>query len=351
MKKRQKRRLDYERMEQLKRAGKSPDARLQEQVEQYEALNDTLKKELPKLSALTERMGNICLSNYVNIQARWYGIWKEKMKTVLSDCPEQPELQDIVSTFERDFPYVREQVSSIGILQPTPKGRPSQSTAASNEDAMSAMSKVRSPRPSDVDTVRSRQLSVNDDSAPSLPTPDFMKRNSGSISMSPTGMKNVPSPNLYNYRDYYTGINGQTSSSTSTGTLDMATASTRSPAGTGATSTRPSTGRSFDSGGIPRPSVDSGYRRDSNTTYSSTYHLPQDNRRFSGLFHSALPLPDGPDDSRRSSRASSQERPAPQDTYNVLWLAASLFEFNIATTKHEAGYPYLIYQAGEVCLE
>jgi len=32
----------------------------------------------------------------------------------------------------------------------------------------------------------------------------------------------------------------------------------------------------------------------------------------------------------------------------VLWLAASLFEFNIETTKHEAGYPYLTYQAGEI---
>lgn len=346
MKKRQKRRLDFERMEQLRRAGKTGDARLIEQVEQYEALNDTLKKELPKLSALTERMGNICLGNFVNIQAKWYGIWKEKMKTVLVDCPDMPEIQDIVETFERDFPYVREQVASIGIVQPTPKGRASQSTAASNDDMSS---RIRSPRPSDVDTVRSRQLSLHDDAAPSLPTPDFLKRNSGSLSMSPTGPKpNLPSPHQYYYRDYYAGLTNQTSSSTSTGTLDMTAASTRSFAGTGATSTRPSTGRSFDSGGVPRPSVESNYRRDSNTTYNSAYHPPQDHRRFSGLFHSALPMPDGPEDSRRSSRASSQERVQQHDTYNVLWLAASLFEFNIATTKHEAGYPYLIYQAGEV---
>lgn len=32
----------------------------------------------------------------------------------------------------------------------------------------------------------------------------------------------------------------------------------------------------------------------------------------------------------------------------VLWLAASLFEFNLPTTKYEAGYPYLTYAAGEV---
>jgi hypothetical protein len=49
------------------------------------------------------------------------------------------------------------------------------------------------------------------------------------------------------------------------------------------------------------------------------------------------------------SIATSRERgPVDNDGYNVLWLAASLFEFNIATTKHEAGYPYLIYQAGEI---
>ena len=50
-------------MEQLKRSGKSVDTRLQELVEHYEALNDTLKKELPQLSALTEKVGNICYSD------------------------------------------------------------------------------------------------------------------------------------------------------------------------------------------------------------------------------------------------------------------------------------------------
>ncbi|KAF4448823.1 ankyrin repeat protein [Fusarium austroafricanum] len=34
--------------------------------------------------------------------------------------------------------------------------------------------------------------------------------------------------------------------------------------------------------------------------------------------------------------------------YNTLWLAASLFEFNIVTTKMEGGYPYLVYQEGEI---
>lgn len=345
MKKRQKRRLDFERMEQLKRAGKGVDSRTQEQVEQYEALNDTLKKELPKLSALTVKVGNICLGNFVDIQARWFRIWMDKMKTVLGDCPDNPDLQDIVTAFQQDFPYVEEQVRSIGILNPVARGRPSMSTAASADDSLSR--KTRSPRPSDVDTLRSRTLSVTGDSAPSLPTPDFMRRNSGQLSLSPTGSRQAPSPHQYYYKDYYAGITAPSIQSSAGATPEIA-GSSRSLAGTGAASTRPSTGRSFDSGGVPRQSTDSTsqHRRDSNTTYSS--YPQQDNRRFSGLFHSALPLPDGPEEGQRSSRASSRERQPNHDGYNILWLAASLFEFNIATTKKEAGYPYLIYQAGEV---
>lgn len=355
MKKRQKRRLDYERMEQLKRSGKSSgDPKLQELVEQYEALNDTLKKELPKLSSLTEKVGNICLGNFVNIQTAWYAMWSDKMRAVLSGHPEMPDLDEVVLTFQQDFPFVDEQLASIGILRPQTSSRPSLSTAASADDSLSR--KTRSPRPSDVDTMRSRAMSTNTtDQAPYLPTPDFMSHsNSGSFSMSPTG-KGLPSPHSYYYRDYYTGIMPQAGSSghvnAAPGMTPETSGSYRSLVGTGATaSTRPSTGRSFDSGGvIPRQSTESTeHRRDSNTTYNS--YPPQETRRLSGLFHSALPLPDGADEGRISSRASSRERGPGDDGYNVLWLAASLFEFNIATTKHEAGYPYLTYQAGEVSL-
>jgi hypothetical protein len=62
-----------------------------------------------------------------------------------------------------------------------------------------------------------------------------------------------------------------------------------------------------------------------------------------------MPLPDGLEDSTKSSRASSRDRNV-SSGYNVLYLAASLFEFNISATKSEAGYPYLTYQAGEVFL-
>lgn len=344
MKKRQKRRVDFERYEQLKRSGKNADAKLKELVEQYEALNDTLKKELPKLSGLTEKVGNICLGNFVNIQANWYSIWKDKMKVVLGEkCPDMPDLKDVVAAFHRDNPYTQEQLDNIGILNSMYKGRVSQSTTRSTEDVASL--KLR-PRPSDVEG-RGRGLSVNGDQAPSLPPPDF-KRHSGTFAMSPSSATAapLPSPHHYYYRDYYSGI-GVQQGAVSPMSPEVPAGSIRSMAA----STRPSTGRSFDSGTIPRQSTDStsqNHIRDSNTTYSSNTTPAQDGRRFSGIFHSALPMADGPEDSARSSRASSRERGPTADGYNILWLAASLFEFNIATTKHEAGYPYLVYQAGEV---
>ncbi|KAM0209581.1 hypothetical protein ACHAPA_000436 [Fusarium lateritium] len=342
MKKRQKRRVDFERYEQLKRAGKSPDSKLNELVEQYDALNDTLKKELPKLSALTEKVGNICLGNFVNIQTNWYGIWKDKMKVVLGDTPDMPDLKEVVATFHRDFPYAQEQLANVGILNPMYRGRVSQSTTRSTDESSSLRMQSR---PSESNS-RGRGHSISSEQIPSVPPSEFVKRHSGSYTASPTTVAagNIPSPNQYYYRDFYAGINNH----------QQGTASPISPELPGSTrsfaaSTRPSTGRSFDSGGIPRQSSESAtqHLRDSHTTYSSQ-NQSQESRRFSGLFHSALPPADEPEDGTRSSRASSRERGPVDDGYNVLWLAASLFEFNIATTKHEAGYPYLVYQAGEI---
>ncbi|KAK4105508.1 hypothetical protein N658DRAFT_503640 [Parathielavia hyrcaniae] len=361
MKKRAKRRLDYEKYMALKANGKKVDKQLAELVEQYEALNDTLKKELPKLSAMTAKIGNICLGKFISIQAAWFAIWKEKVKAPLSDVTHVPELSEIVSSFQREFSLQEERTRALGIVNPTAKGRASQSTT---DDASSILSKTRS-RPSELFSPRGRGLSINSDHVPTLPTPDFAKRHSGQFSLSPASSA-FPSPATY-YRDY-SGIGGHVRGSPGSPVTPADPTNTARPPLGGVVgpppSIRPSTGRSFDSTSLPRQSCDSAaaaalssatHRRDSNSTFNSSYPggpgagPDQHTRRLSGLFHSALPLPDGPDESARPSRASSRDRGgnAPAG-YTVLWLAASLFEFNIETTKHEAGYPYLTYQAGEI---
>ncbi|KAI0548297.1 hypothetical protein F4679DRAFT_325667 [Xylaria curta] len=337
MKKRSKRRVDYEKYLQLQKSGKKIDKQLSELVEQYEALNEALKKELPKLSALTEKVGNICLGNFVNIQTQWFSIWKEKVKVVLEET-HVPEISAIVSTFFQDYKFQDEQINTIGIINPASKGRPSHSTSV---DEASSRYRLRPAEPSP----RHRGLSLNSDIAPSLPTPDFLKRHSGQFAASPS-IASLSSPNP-SYRDYYNGANGHTRPSDSPKAPDFSSVS-RSLA----TPVRPGTGQSHDSSGPVRQSVESSsqVRHYANSAQSSPYQTP-DNNRFSGIFQSALPMSDTQESyiqrSRISSRASSRER-KPINGYNVLWLAASLFEFNIQTTKHEAGYPYLTYQAGEI---
>lgn len=339
MKKRNKRRLDYEKSVQVKKSGKKLDKQLAELVEHYEALNDTLKKELPKLSELTEKVGNICLGNMINIQTRWWFIWKDKVRQVAA-ATEIPEISDIVMTFQRDFRDMEEQVINLGILNTTLKPRTSQSTMDDN------MSRIRS-RPSDLGTPRLRGLSVASDQAPVLPAPDFRQVHSPlPTSPQPASSHGTGSHSNHFYRDYYSGIGSRGPASPATSEFSNTARSMPYAVG------RPGTGRSIDSTAMPRPSTESApvnhLRRESSVTNSP--QLGTDGRRLSGLFQSALPLTENSDDLQRgrSSRASSRERHISKG-YNILWLAASLFEFNIETTKHEAGYPYLTYQAGEVC--
>lgn len=71
---------------------------------------------------------------------------------------------------------------------------------------------------------------------------------------------------------------------------------------------------------------------------------PSPSGRFSGVFSSALPMSDSPPE--QSPVEDGQSRP--QTQFNVIFLAASVYEFNIDRARREAGYPYLTYVAGEV---
>lgn len=69
---------------------------------------------------------------------------------------------------------------------------------------------------------------------------------------------------------------------------------------------------------------------------------------MSQVFSSAMPMSDAP----TSARATSFDQ-GPRDDQKdprVIFLAASLFEFNIDRARQEAGYPYLTYVPGEVSM-
>ena len=342
IKKRNKRRLDYEKSLALKAQGKKIDDKLAELVAQYEALNETLKLELPKLSSLTNTIGQICSTRLLYVQSEWWGIWQAKLSQNLEEGQMATTVQEITDMFHRDFKYSEAKFQELGIINGTFGSGMSTRPSHSTQDDES----MRKGRPSNLSS-RSRGLSFNSDKSPSLPTPDFAKRHSGQFTFSPI-VANTPGLPHFNHQPY-SFSNGHSRA----GSGSLATPDTANSARHQASMARPSTSRSHTSDTPMRPSNDynSQYRRESGSTYNSHYvdGPPPSTRPYSGVFHSAMPLPDGPEDSQRSSRASSRDRNV-SGGYNVLYLAASLFEFNISATKSEAGYPYLTYQAGEVTL-
>ncbi|KAF4631363.1 hypothetical protein G7Y89_g6769 [Cudoniella acicularis] len=342
IKKRAKRRLDYEKGVLAKNSGAKLNEKESAKVEEYEALNETLKIELVILSKKTELLGQFCIGSFVMIQHEWWGIWQKKLKAVLEESQLPKEIVDIVTMFNRDYKFVEGRAQELGIINGNFTGIPENAGSVGKpSDA------EKKGRPSNLSS-RSRGLSINSERTPSLPTPEFAKRHSGQFSLSPVGLApNVPQF-AYSSQPYSTGHSRAGSGSPAT--PDGIPGSRPS----GSTLARPSTGRSFTSdSGAQRMSNDynTTYRRESGSTYNSnSYHMdgpPVSSRPYSGIFHSAMPMQDGPEDSQRSSRNSSRDRNV-SGGYNVLYLAASLFEFNISATKSEAGYPYLTYQAGEI---
>ncbi|TGO62715.1 hypothetical protein BOTNAR_0110g00270 [Botryotinia narcissicola] len=349
MKKRAKRRVDYEKLMAVKANGKKPDEKLQLLAKEYDALNETLKTDMPRLSVLTAQVGQTILAKLIFSQTAWYYIWQEKVKTVLDANQIPMNENDILQSFERDYKYVLAQTQELRLINGTLEvdcflDRLDSTPVTSIKDNESIKTKGRlsdsSARP------RLLSLAAPHDTSPCLPTPDFAKRHSGQFSFSPI-MANGPGfPAHAPYQPAAYSVGHSRAGSGSPATPDA-----NAPRLYG--STRPSTSRSItsDNGGVARISTDLGHRRESSSTQASASYMVdgplRDQRPFSGIFHSAMPLPDGPEDSLRSSRASSVDR-AHGSRYNVIYLAASLFEFNIAATKTEAGYPYLTYSPGEI---
>ncbi|PBP24577.1 RhoGEF domain-containing protein [Diplocarpon rosae] len=341
IKKRNKRRLDYEKSLSLKLSGKKIDERLAELVAQYEALNETLKIELPRLSSLTNTIGQICSTRLLYVQSEWWGIWQAKLGQTLEEGQKAATIEDITDMFHRDFKYSEAKIQEFGIING------GFGTGMSTRPSPSAPDdEYRKGRPSNLSS-RSRGISFNSDVSPSLPTPDFAKRHSGQFTFSPL-LANAPGLPLPAHQPHSFSNSHSTAGSGSPSLTPDTTSSSRYHA----SASRPSTSRSqtSDTAGMRQSNdFNSPYRRESGSTYNSNYvDGPSPSARpFSGMFHSAMPLPDGPEESQRSSRASSRDRNI-SGGYNILYLAASLFEFNISVTKSEAGYPYLTYSAGEI---
>jgi dynamin-binding protein len=333
--KRGKRRLDYERHLGMKAANKKIDDKTMAQVREYEALNETLKFELPKLAALTERIGKVCMERFVFIQSDWWGTLQAKIKAVSDANHVSTELDIIVEHFRRDFRYPEARLSELSItkeefLQSIGTGRLSQSTTATREDDASIHSRTRNGTMSA--TSRSRGISLNSDHTPNLSAHESQIRFSDGLTQNPETTSNrrltVEYPPI--------GRENWLISPT-TAAIESALKGY---------SPRQSSERSHDPE-TPWRSVNA----------SDAINIPT--RKSSVPQPLSLDVPDTYIQKLRSrypiEMYENPESPGyspidgePPEGYKVLYLAASLFEFNFSGDKRVGDLRYLTYQAGEV---
>ncbi|EED18806.1 Rho guanyl nucleotide exchange factor, putative [Talaromyces stipitatus ATCC 10500] len=335
MTKRNKRLLDYARYKSVIDRGDKPDKRTIEQGEQFSVLNDALKDELPRLFSLTAKLMEACLKKFVSIQEQWYQILQQKLGPILDRFP--GDISGIVSDWSADFSFVDAQIISLALCNGTLL---SEAGNLVNFNAPLPDGPTSPRRPSTVTS--NRTASGTFESSPKV---------SYDLGQS-YGMDGQTDHS--NGSHSYIGAPSRTRASSSLSNVTRAGVSAESVNGTGSmaqalSSGRPSTGstgrqtESFHT--APRLSLDMPFMRDSLLQETRTADSTASPARFSGFFSSAMPMSDSP---MQESAAAAAPSTNPNPNPKVLFLAASLYEFNIDKSRREAGYPYLTYTEGEV---
>lgn len=370
MEKRKKRVADFAKFKAIKDRGEKPDKKTSEQSEQFLAVNDTLKDELPRLFLLTGKLVEACLNNFVQHQLQWTSVWKRKLMQAIQ-LTEVPVSFDVVQAdFAADFRYIEAQVLSLGVCNGSMiadasnftsfgSSRPSLGGTTLNEGGSRRPSvtpeeyRPRAISNATSDNLRGRGLSAHGGISPMLPSPDFGRPTEG-FGLTQPAANNLAQPGI--------GLRIRANSSASSRspvTPDIPGGWRNHPSGLPIAGTHPNrpstaTGRSYDSsyrseGARYSSEAQNRLRPDSESTRYIAGRdgpFPSPSRRYSGIFSSAMPMSDSPRASSPSQGIIDEAKP-PQDL-TVLFLAASVYEFNIDKARREAGYPYLTYVAGEI---
>ncbi|KAL4910806.1 hypothetical protein BDW74DRAFT_2878 [Aspergillus multicolor] len=333
MKKRDKRLMDYARFKGIKVRGDKPDKKTAEQADQFVALNETLKDELPKLYALTAKLMEACLKNFVQIQTTWYIVLQKKIGPLIDSFPE--EVQKIVDDWTTRFNFSESQVLSLGICNGSLLA---DTVNLVNFNTPSIAPGVSSPRrPSTVHSTSTRAM----DESPKV-SHDFSASN-----------QSFQSPNFDAQSQVSLGRHRADSAFSSRPALEtpeLSRIQALPQVNSASTSFAPlSHSQSEPFPRLPSISLDTPFLADV-VPPSSSDGPTDENRptssagRYSGFFSSAMPMSDSPQEMTEPEAHVAKEAKEP----TILFLAASIYEFNIDRARREAGYPYLTYVAGEI---
>ncbi|ERF68097.1 hypothetical protein EPUS_06908 [Endocarpon pusillum Z07020] len=371
--KRDKKSIDYARWKNMKDRGEKIDKKTSDRMEEWEALNREAKDRMLKLIDLTGHLAQGCLRSYVQIQRTWQMIWQRKLAAVVGVST--PDVSKIAKEWQEDFDYHEAQALSLGIcngsLVSEVVNLVTFATPISNFDGAS------SPRQPSWNGAGKRSFSINSDASPNFST-EFTPRHSGSFTASPMAetydraSHSLPAPRMR-------GVSAASGPSTLSEIIvrNGSTTALNNTANQGASINRPSTSAGSSGHRSPMPprlSLDAPSptigvikpktttaRPDSGSTFYSANggrapgsetlspspipHTTTDSIT-SDVFSSALPMSESPFTATPSTTTTSTNNE--DRRIDVLFLAASVYEFNIDRSRREAGFPYLTYVTGEI---
>ncbi|KAL1654876.1 hypothetical protein SLS61_002625 [Didymella pomorum] len=363
--------INYVKHKQALERGEKPDPEVVASAERFTTINDTLKLELPLLYDKTKAVMRNVMTLFMALQKDWYKTCSKKILPLLETEPQHTtsidyDLKAYTERFKSDYNVQEQRARSFGItnsqrllqeISSMTSPIPSDGTGSARNsqsrrtESMSSEASGFDPRNrhSGGYSTRSNMRSMDGpprsspagQAYPSLyqNTSASSRNHIGSASsreaakaLSPTSDNNETASvrqrerrNSARSRNNYLGMDG---------VVDF---DDRSSFGTGVFDFPPQLGASFLS-----PTQSSMFTM--SAPNSQPPSLPGSTRQ-SGVFNSALPMSDNP------MRASAEElptTPGETDEPEVLFLAASLFEFNIAHDRREGGIPYLVYVPGEI---
>ena len=364
--------LYYVKHKQAVDRGEKVDPDLEESAKKFTAINDTLKHELPLLYERTKGLMRSLMTLFMCLQKDWYKTCSKKILPLLESEPQHTtslryDLESYVERFHSDYKPMQDLANRLGIINrnllidisnmtsPVPTissdgGGSSRNSSSRRTESMGSEASILDSRNRNSGGYGSRPHVRNFDNPPrSSPAGPaypslFQGGPAGRNGPGPTSLREARALSPVSDNSEATIIHSERRNTGPSrnhnylgldSTVDM---DDRSPLGSHAFDFPPQLGASFLS------PTSQPLQHSISAPTSQTTSLPGSSRA-SGIFSSALPMSDSP---IRGSAEELPTTPADTDEPEVLFLAASLFEFNIAHDRREGGIPYLVYVPGEI---
>lgn len=410
MRRRKKRGVEYVRWRQLVGRGETPDRKLREAAEQFKTTNDRLKDELPKLYDLSRRLVKACLDNLITLQSQWHDNWVRKLDLAARE-PERSEdvgadLKRIGEEYVADFACVESRLRELGLCTgnirsfadpsgylkspSTSSDEPGSGLVPSRGRAATITSSHRTgSAKSDVDANRLSATTLGSMFGRSAVDVGSASARSSRGPITPQSGSHQPRPALSkapSFGSNRSGRHGQTRAGTSNGAQPSLVRSLSGAGGTprllldlgGSSLDDEFSAQAFGfddgsrvvvggGGGGPIQPQPIWSSRSLSSPYGHGAANPMWSPTTANPFSSVMPVDaedgsarlahrggvggghgDGDDDDDVASTTSGIEPGEDVSGYKVLFVAASLYEFQVEDSRSFVGFPYLQYTTGEI---